>query len=47
MIAVEVSQEALEVALMLGGSIVVGFFEFGVADVGFAVFAPDLWLRGC
>lgn len=43
----EVSQEALEVSLMFGGGFVVGFFEFGVADVGFAVFAPVFRLRGC
>lgn len=36
----KVSQEALEVALVLGSSVVRGFFEFSVADVGFAVLAP-------
>lgn len=40
MATVKVSQEALEVALVLGGSVVRGFFKFGVADVGFAMLAP-------
>jgi hypothetical protein len=37
---VEVSQEALEVALMLGCCLMVGLLELGVADEGFAVLAP-------
>ena len=36
----KVSQKALEVALVLGGSIVRGSLEFGVADIGFAVLTP-------
>lgn len=36
----KVTQEALEVALVLGGGIVRDSVEFGVADVGFAVLAP-------
>lgn len=36
----EVSQEAFDVALVLGRGVMVGFFELGVADKGFAVLAP-------
>ena len=45
---VEVSKEAFEVALVLGGGLVVLFFELGVANEGFAIFAPILGLsRKC
>lgn len=44
MAAVEISKEALDVALMLGGGFVVGLLQLGVSDEGFAVFAPVLGL---
>ena len=37
---VEIAQESFEIALVLGRCVVVGFFKLGVADKGFAVFAP-------
>ena len=37
---VKVPQESFEIALMLGCCLVIGFFEFGIADEGFAMFAP-------
>lgn len=46
MAAVEVTQKSLDAALVLGGGVVVGFFEFGIADEGFAVFAPVFGLVG-
>ena len=36
----EIPQESFEIALVLGCCFVVGFFKLGVADKGFAVFAP-------
>lgn len=40
MTAVQVSYKALDVALMLRGCLMVGAFEFGVADKCLAMFAP-------
>ena len=42
---VEVPQESFEIALVLRCCFVVGLFELGVADKGFAVFAPVLRLH--
>ena len=43
MAAMQVPEEALDGALVLAGGFMVLFFDFGVADVGFAVFAPVFW----
>lgn len=40
MTTVEIANETLDVALVLSGCFVVGLFKLGVADKGFAVFAP-------
>lgn len=45
MATVEVTQETLDISLMFGTGIMVGFFEFGVFDKGFAVLAPVFWLK--
>lgn len=45
--AVEVTQKALEVALVAGGGFVVLFLERGVFDEELAVFAPVFGLLGC
>lgn len=37
---VKVPQESFEITLVLGRCFVIGLFELGVADEGFAVFAP-------
>lgn len=37
---VKIPQESFEIALVLGRCFVVGLFELGVANIGFAVFAP-------
>lgn len=45
--AVEITQKALEVALVAGGGFVVLFLEGGVFDEELAVFAPVFWLLKC
>lgn len=45
MAMVEVAQETLDISLMFGTGIMVGFFELGVFDKGFAVLAPVFWLE--
>ena len=37
---VKVSQESFEIALVFGRCFMVGLFKLGVANKGFAVFAP-------
>ena len=44
MTSVLVSQEALEVALMLRSSFMVCLLELRIPDIGFAVLAPVFWL---
>ena len=41
---VKIAQESFEIALVLWCCLVIGLFKFGVADEGFAVFAPVLRL---
>lgn len=45
MATVEITQKTLDIPLMFGTGIMVGFFEFGVFDKGFAVLAPVFWLE--
>lgn len=40
----KVPQKSFEVALVLGRCFVVGLLELGVANKGFAMFAPVFWL---
>lgn len=47
MVPVQTAEEALEVTLMARGGFVVASLELGVADVGFAVFAPVFGLIEC
>lgn len=42
----QVAEGFLDGALVAGCGVVVFLFEGGVADVGFAEFAPVFWLRG-
>lgn len=45
MTTVEVAQETLDYSLMFGTGIMIGFFELGVFDKGFAVLAPVFGLE--
>lgn len=40
-VAVDVSEETLEVSLVFGGGFVLGFLEGGVANEDVALFAPE------
>ncbi len=42
---VKIPQKPLEITLVFGCCLVISLFELGVADKGFAVFAPVFWLE--
>lgn len=44
MATVQISKEAFDVALMLGGCFMVCLLKLGVADEGLTVLAPVFWL---
>lgn len=41
----QISEESFEVALVLGCCIMLSTLEFGITDVGLAMFAPVFWLE--
>ena len=43
----DLSEEALQAALVLGACLMLSLFEGRVADEDLALFAPEAWLEQC